>query len=342
MTSVIAVHPLYKDVWPRAAESLRDIWMEEGPVEFIELGSDDERPIGTVLEDNGIHDFTRIVSLGIPVAQACLDVLETAEEAAVMTDNMYEMDAGVSDALEECGVTTHRLQSEGFWSPSVAELAIGLTVSALRQIPQKHASITKTQDAWDVELLENEAPGAQGHQYVADPPDHVHGTIAGKNVRIVGVGNIGSRFADYVESFGADVAAYDPYADDPCFHRAGAREVPRLEELIDDADIFAPMAPLTESTEGMITADHINQLPDGSLLLLSTRAGICDMDAVRDRVIADEIALAADVFDVEPLPLDDPLLGRDNVVHTPHVAGRTRHANEQWADHLAAQFKSKS
>lgn len=343
MTSVIAVHPLYEDVWPCAATYLRELWEKEGePVKFIQQDEDDERPVGDVLKDEELSDLTRIVSLGVPVTEECLNVLEVAEEAAVMTDNMYEMDAEVSNHLEERGVTTYELRSEGFWSQSVAELGLGLTIGALREIPQKHASITESQDDWDVELLENDAPGAQGHQYVMDPPDHVHGTIAGKNVRIVGVGNIGSRFADYTDSFGADVAAYDPYADPPCFHRTGARQVHRMEKLLEDADIFAPMVPLTESTRGLITRDHIEQLPEGSLLLLVTRAGICDMEAVRERVLADEIALAADVFDVEPLPLDDPILGRDNVVHTPHIAGRTRHANRKWAEDLASQFRNRS
>ena len=55
-------------------------------------------------------------------------------------------------------------------------------------------------------------------------------------------------------------------------------------------------------------------------------------------MLADELALAADVFDVEPLPFGDPLLGRDNVVHTPHLAGRTVDANVAWAQALLAQF----
>jgi phosphoglycerate dehydrogenase-like enzyme len=69
-----------------------------------------------------------------------------------------------------------------------------------------------------------------------------------------------------------------------------------------------------------------------------TRARICDTEAIRRRVLADELALAADVFDVEPLPLNDPLLGRHNVVHTPHNAGRTKEANFSYVKALADQF----
>ena len=107
---------------------------------------------------------------------------------------------------------------------------------------------------------------------------------------------------------------------------------------IKDAEIFAPMLPLRDSTKGIVTADHINALPKGCLVVLVTRAGICDMETVRKRVLSDELALAADVFDREPLPLDDPLLGRHNVVHTPHIAGRTMDANQEWARYLADQF----
>jgi len=128
------------------------------------------------------------------------------------------------------------------------------------------------------------------------------------------------------------------FAHEPCIHLAGARKEWHLSRLVEDADIFAPMVPLTNSTKGMVTAEMIDKLPRGCLVVLVTRANICDMAAVRRRVLADELALAADVFDVEPLPLNDPLLGRHNVVHTPHIAGRTRHANERFAEKLAEQF----
>ena len=54
--------------------------------------------------------------------------------------------------------------------------------------------------------------------------------------------------------------------------------------------------------------------------------------------LADELAGAFDVYDVEPLPPDDPLRDRANVVHTPHIAGRTRDANWRVADVIADDF----
>lgn len=337
MTSYIVVHPLFEAVWPQAADYLHQIWDEQGQTEYIPLEEDDNRALGEVIDEPGTA--TRLVSLGVPVTDNCIELLTGLQEAAVMTDNMYRMDKDISAKLQERGVTTYDLCSEGFWSQSVAELALGLTIGALREIPQKHMAIIDSQDSWDWDYIDHDVSGAHGYQGVGDSPDHTHGTIAGKRVRIVGVGNIGSRYADFVNMLGADVAAYDPYADEPCFHRTGTRREFYLNELVRDAEIFAPMVPLTDSTRGLITQEHIDALPEGSLLLLVTRAGVCDMDAVRERVLAGEIALAADVFDDEPLPLDDPLLGRDNVVHTPHIAGRTRHANKKWAEYLAAQFK---
>ncbi|NRF94337.1 hypothetical protein HQN89_25825 [Paenibacillus frigoriresistens] len=62
------------------------------------------------------------------------------------------------------------------------------------------------------------------------------------------------------------------------------------------------------------------------------------MQAIRERILKNEISLAADVFDIEPLPLNDSLLGRHNVVHTPHNAGRTVQANQRWAEKLVEQF----
>lgn len=97
--------------------------------------------------------------------------------------------------------------------------------------------------------------------------------------------------------------------------------------------------PLTESTRGLITVDLIDALPMHGLVVQVTRAAVCDTEALYRRVLNEELALAADVFEEEPLPLDSPLLGRHNVVHTPHAAGRTRDANHAFDDDAIARFR---
>ena len=337
MTRAIVVDPLFEDVWPLAADYLRDLWNLTDSDEFHRLDTLRETSLCEAVPNPA--EITQLVSLGVRVDEACLSEFSNLEEAFVLTTSMYSVDDDIVAELESQGVTVHDHTDEGFWSESVSEFGIALTINALRSLPQKYKAMIESHDPWDLDQLDNEHPGARGHQ-LADGQKFVNGTVADKRVRVAGVGNIGSRYASVADFLGADVAAYDPYADEPCFHRSGARRVHDLDELISDAEIFAPTVPLTPATKGMITREHVESLPEGSLLVLITRAGICDMDAVRDRVLSDEIALAADVWDEEPLPLDDQLLGRENVIHTPHIAGRTADANKRWAEHLLARFSN--
>jgi phosphoglycerate dehydrogenase-like enzyme len=335
MSSLIVVHPDFDATWPFAADQLHALWRAQGPVEFIRLGDGDRSPLGQVAaRPEGV---TRLVTLGVPVTAACLERFAELREAAF--PGVYGRSADHSELLAARGVRVYAQPSEGFWGQSVAEFGLALTLCGLRRIPQLHHAILSSQGPWDYSPPERQGrPGARGAQY-GDDARFANGTVAGKRVRIVGAGNIASRYASFVRMLGADVAAWDPFASEPCFHRAGSRKEWHLDRLVRDAEIFAPMLPLTDSTRGIVTAAHIRALPRGCLVVLVTRAAICDMHALRARVLADELALAADVFDVEPLPLSDPLLGRHNLVHTPHNAGRTRHANEQWAQALADQFE---
>ena len=181
-------------------------------------------------------------------------------------------------------------------------------------------------------------PGAKGVQY-CDDSRFANGTLGGKRVRVVGAGNIGARYASWCSAMGADVAVWDPFAPDATFAAAGAKRCFHLPELVKDAEIFAPMLPLKEDTYGLVGKELIEALPHGCLVVQVTRALICDTEALYKRVLNDELALAADVFDVEPVALDSPLLGRHNVVHTPHNAGRTKDANLAWVDDQIARFR---
>ena len=336
MSSLIVVHPTFEATWPFAADHLFALWQKQGEARLVRLGDDDKRPLHEAVLD--LATVERLIALNVPVTAETIRRLPMLREAALLCEYEPQQDDIVSDLLKARSVRAYQQRSEGFWGPSVSEFGLALTLSALRRIPQTYTAMIHSHDVWQYEPSDDKGrPGARGGQF-GDDANFANGTVEGKRVRIVGAGNIASRYASFMHMLGADVAAWDPFAAEPAFHRAGSRREHFLERLVQDADIFAPMVPLTDTTRGIVTRDHIYSLPKGCLVVLVTRALICDMAAIRERVLANEIALAADVFDVEPMPLDDPFIGRHNVVHTPHNAGRTKEANFKWAEMLAEQF----
>lgn len=321
MKTAIVVHPSFDRIWPFAAERLRQVLEPMLELVFVRAPDEDVSLAKVVGEPDSIQ---RLFALGVVPTETDLDAFPALEEAFVTAG--YRTTPDMSALLQARGVRPLSHGSEGFWSQSVSEFALGLTIGALRQIPQTHHAIISSLDSWKYPL-----------EQFGDDPAFTNGTVEGKRVRIVGAGNIASRYASFMHMLGADVAAWDPYASDPAFHRAGTRKEWRLEKLVEDAEIFVPMVPLLPSTEGLVTAGHLRALPTGCLVVMVTRAAICDTVELRRRVLADELSLAADVFDIEPLPLDDPLLGRHNVVHTPHRAGRTKESSFRYAEMLAEQ-----
>lgn len=340
MTSAIVVHNHFDRAWPWGGDHFHDLWKAQGPVLFERMAHGDDRALGAVLaESQGATTGTiqRLACLGVQVERACLESLPALREATFQgRGSLSEEDR---DYLRGKGVALYNQTSEGFWGQSVAECALALTLCALRRIPQLHHEIIVSKAPWDYSPPAGVGtPGGRGAQY-CDDPSFTHGTLSAKRVRVVGAGNIGSRYAHFATALGAEVAMHDPFATEQAFHRSGAQREHFLERLVEDAEIFAPTIPLSDATRGVITAAHIDALPKGCLVVLITRAGVCDTEAVRRRVLADELSLAADVWDVEPLPLDDPFLNRHNVVHTPHIAGRTADSNRAWSQALVDQFK---
>lgn len=313
--SLISIHPHFTDHWPHTPAVLKRIWSADGPV--------------VVVTQELLEDFHGADRAALLWGKTTPEALAGATALTELGHDSWAEPGVTAEEAEAHGVRLIPLKTEGYWGPSVSEFGLGLTLSALRRIPQRHASVLDGYTAWKFPY----------HQY-SDTPDFTAGTISGKRVRVVGMGNIGSRYAAACAFLGADVAAWDPHQPDPSFHRAGVRRAWHLAELMADAEIFVPMLPWIKVTEGIVTADMIEALPKGCLVVLVTRAQIVDMPTLRRRVLADELALAADVFDYEPLKTDDPLIGRENVIHTPHIAGRTRHANEWWAIELASRFRA--
>ena len=335
--SAIIVHHEFELVWPWVADHFHELWQNQAAVEFIRLPPKKQANQVHQLLDNP-QDITRLVCL-LPSEGNDAFFKESLDEMPNLNQVFF---VGLKDTyikkLEEMGIRLITHNSVEYWGQSVSEFAFALTLCGLRRIPQTHHHIITSLDEWNYSSPDGIGrPGQRGGQY-GDDSSFSNGTLEGKRVRIVGAGNIGSRYASFCHFFGASVSMWDPFASDPCFHRAGAHRECFLEQLMPDSEIFAPMLPLTPETEGIIGGEHIEALPKGCLVVMVTRAAICNCEVLYRRVLNDELALAADVFDHEPLEIGHSLLGRHNVIHTPHNAGRTKEANWRYAEMLADQF----
>ncbi len=140
--------------------------------------------------------------------------------------------------------------------------------------------------------------------------------LSQRTLGLVGYGRIGRRVAEKARAFGLEVVAYDPYAS-----TAESVELLGLDELLRRADILSLHVPLTPETRHMIGARELALREPGSLVINIGRGGLVDEDALVAALHSGHIAGAAlDVTEIEPLPLDSPLLDAPNVILTPHVA----------------------
>ena len=332
MRSVICVHERFDAQWPFAADYWQERWHGGGACELYRSQEPGARAPQLVPDTASVQ---RLVLLGLPADCEDLAAFSGLEEC--FHSPQRNLSTGGIEEEAARGVSFIPQREDVYWGQSVSEFALGLTICALRRIPQTYAAMMQSHDPWDYVPAVGR-PGQRGAQF-GDDTRFTNGTLADKRVRIVGAGNIGGRYASWCAAMGADVAIWDPYAPDASFALARVKRCFHLSELVKDSQIFAPMVPLTESTRGLIAKETIEALPHGSLVVQVTRAAVCDTEALYRRVLNDELALAADVFDKEPVALDSPLIGRYNVVHTPHNAGRTIDANRAWVEDQIVRFR---
>lgn len=162
--------------------------------------------------------------------------------------------------------------------------------------------------------------------------------ITGKVLGIVGLGNTGTRTARIARVFDLTVLATDPYLTPEEIERRGASGVP-LEELLARSDFVSLHCPRDASTLRMIDAAAFARMKRGAIFVTTARGGIHDEAALYAALASGHLAGAGlDVWEVEPPPLDHPLLALDNVMATFHTAGVKHEARRQTASWGAEQI----
>ncbi|WP_419946765.1 NAD(P)-dependent oxidoreductase [Candidatus Poriferisodalis sp.] len=167
---------------------------------------------------------------------------------------------------------------------------------------------------------------------------HGHLELAGSTLALLGLGRIGGYVARVMSAVGMNIVAYDPYAADERFAELGARRAATPSEAVASAHVVSVHAPLSEATHHLVNADLLAAMRNGVYLVNTSRGGLVDQDALLAALGADKVRGAGlDVTEPEPLPPGHPLLGRPDVVVTPHVASATVAGRRRIFTHAVAE-----
>jgi D-3-phosphoglycerate dehydrogenase len=144
--------------------------------------------------------------------------------------------------------------------------------------------------------------------------------LEGQVLGLVGFGNIPRALAPKAKAFGLKVLTYDPYVVMEAAIAAGVESV-SFDDLLARSDFISVHAPLQPATRGLMNAKAFAKMKKGAYLINTARGPLVDEAALVAALDSGHLGGAAlDVVTTEPLAKDSPLLGRDNVILTPHTA----------------------
>lgn len=193
------------------------------------------------------------------------------------------------------------LRAPGRNADAVAELTVGLLLAATRGIVAADRDVRAGDVYRDGEIPYQRFRGWQ---------------LAGRTAGIVGLGAVGRATAWRLAGLGMEVLTADPFAPDATY-----RDV---DEMLGRVDVVSMHAAVTPDTVGLMSEARFAAMRPGAVYVNSARAALHDLDALTAALTSGHLAAAAlDHFEGEHLPADHPLVGRDDVVLTPHIGGAT-------------------
>lgn len=160
--------------------------------------------------------------------------------------------------------------------------------------------------------------------------------VHGKTLGIIGFGRIGQAVARRAKGFNMRVLYYDIVRREDLENELGV-EYRTLEEILREADFITIHVPLTSQTEKLIGVRELSMMKKTAILINTSRGKVVDQGALIRALKEGWIAAAGlDVFEEEPLPMDSPLVGMENVVLTPHIASASYETRSRMAEYAAS------
>jgi D-3-phosphoglycerate dehydrogenase len=235
-----------------------------------------------------------------------VDSLQVVGRAGIGVDNV-----GV-DTAEDHGVTV--VYVPDYCVDEVATHALALLLATVRSV--HHFDRRTTDGEWD---------------WKDGQPIH---RLRGSTLGLVGFGKISRRFAAMVQGMGLTVLTHDPYVPS---HEGTHFDVDSVgfEELLDRSEYVSVHVPLYEETRDLFNKRAFDQMRDDAILINTARGPVINEDALVAALDDGEIARAGlDVMVSEP-PDESPLLGREDVVVTPHTSWYSEASRRDLSEYVA-------
>lgn len=212
---------------------------------------------------------------------------------------------------------------------AVAEFCMGLMIAESRKLALSATGLRKGEhlgepmdDVYQIPDVKNVTWGPLDEKH----PFTDYGIgfeLYGKKLGIAGYGAIGREVAVRAKAFGMEILAYDPYMPADRIEADGAKSVD-LDTMLAESDVVSIHLPVLPSTRGIVNKDWFNKMKPTAIVVNTARAAVIDqkdfVEALQNGTIG---GAALDVYWVEPIPANHPLLSMRNVTLTPHMAGLT-------------------
>jgi len=288
----------------KGADVVCELWDDPSEADIsavfrrIEANGPDNEPVPEGFMKN--PDAEVLVGSFCPFSAAGMDTFDDLRIIGVVRAGMENIDI---NAATERGIAV--VNAVGRNADAVSDYTIGMMLCEARNIARAHHSIMS--GGWQLKFSNS-----------ASTPD-----LRGKTIGLFGFGYIGKLIAEKLSGFNMDIIVYDPFIAKEVVEPFRAKLVDK-ETLFRESDFISMHARLTEESRHAVGMVDFELMKPTAYFINTARAGLVDYDALYKMLAAHKIAGAAlDVFDDEPLEVNNPFRKLDNVTLSTHRAGST-------------------
>ena len=196
----------------------------------------------------------------------------------------------------------HVIATSPVFSKPVAEMALGMTLSLLRNIHNAHFDFMISKEKYGLDSNLNSS------------------LLTNKKIGLIGFGDLAKSLYPLLQPFTDDINVYDPWISNKKIKKIGFKPL-SLNKIFSDCHIIYVLATVTKKNKNLIDKKLLNKIKPKSIFILMSRAAIVNFNDLIKRIKKGDIFVATDVFPNEPVKKNDPIRKLKNVLFSAHRAG---------------------